>query len=85
MVLWVFSRPGDLRFDASVDASLSVLLGSNRTAAGKRRLSSSCVAAVVLASFGGFAAGRVGLQRAVGMRWKGSDSFCKFGSVIVLF
>ena len=72
LVLWVFSRPGDLRFDASVDASLSVLLGSNRTAAGKRRLGSSCVAAVKLASFVGFAAV---LQRVVGMRWKGSDSF----------
>ena len=53
------------------DASLSVP-GSNRTAAGKRRLGSSGVAAAELASFVGFAAV---LQRVVGMRWKGSDSF----------
>ena len=48
MVLWAFSRPGDLNFDAFITASsCSVFLGSNRKAVvgllgSSTRLGSSC-------------------------------------------
>ena len=36
LVLWAFSRPGDLNFDAFIIASSSEVLGSNRKAVVKR-------------------------------------------------
>ena len=63
MVLWTFSRPGDLNFDAFGCASSSRVLGSNRKAIVKRlgsstRRGSSCEGSVVAAAAaaGGFAA-----------------------------
>lgn len=42
MVLCPFSRPGDLKYDASADSSSSTVLGSNRKAVVKRL--DSCLA-----------------------------------------
>ena len=52
LVLWAFSRPGDLNFDAFIIASSSEVLGSNRKAVVKRlnsstRQCSSCGVSVV--------------------------------------
>ena len=74
VVLWTFSLPGDLYFDAFVGASLRVL-GSNQKAVVRRRGSSTtsiCGAASATASGRSSAAG---WNPAWGLPDSGSDSF----------